>query len=207
MKMYTYVITRDYGFAPNPFGGICTLATCKPSIRKNVEVGDWIIATGPKTNYHKPGFLFFAMKVKEKISYNEYWNNDRFQDKKPIFNGSLKQCYGDNIYYFDESLKKWHQEDSHHSLENGEINIRNLKNDTSAPFAIISDHFYYFGNNNTAIPKEFVDEACNKKRFPVHRIVKPEIAEGLIKWLEKKYETGILGDPMEFKNFKRYNGK
>ncbi len=25
---------RDYGFAPNPFHGICTLATCKPVIRR-----------------------------------------------------------------------------------------------------------------------------------------------------------------------------
>ena len=37
--LYSYVITRDYGFAPNPFGGICTLATCKPGIRNHAKVG------------------------------------------------------------------------------------------------------------------------------------------------------------------------
>jgi len=208
MKMYTYVITRDYGFAPNPFGGVCTLATCKPSIRKLAVVGDWVIATGPKINYNKSGFLFFAMKVDEKISFNEYWKDERFQFKKPIFNGSLKQCYGDNIYYFDENSNKWHQQDSHHSLENGEINPRNLKNDTSAKFVLISNHFYYFGAANIEIPKEFRGEVCNKTRFPVHRVVKPEIAEELIKWLEAAFEVGIVDEPMEFaKGFKRYSGK
>ena len=41
--LYSYVITRDYGFAPNPFGGICTLATCKPGIRNHATVGDWVV--------------------------------------------------------------------------------------------------------------------------------------------------------------------
>lgn len=42
MNLYSYVITRDYGFAPNPFWGICSLATCKPQIRQRALKGDWI---------------------------------------------------------------------------------------------------------------------------------------------------------------------
>ena len=42
--LYLYVVDRDFGFAPNPFHGVCTLATCKPKIRKFAKVGDWIIA-------------------------------------------------------------------------------------------------------------------------------------------------------------------
>ena len=36
---------RDYGFAPNPYFGYCTLATCKPVIRRCAGVGDWIAWT------------------------------------------------------------------------------------------------------------------------------------------------------------------
>lgn len=32
-KVICYVIPFDSGFAPNPFHGICTLATCKPKVR------------------------------------------------------------------------------------------------------------------------------------------------------------------------------
>ena len=35
MEIFSYVITHDSGFAPNPFGGFLTLATCKPKIRKS----------------------------------------------------------------------------------------------------------------------------------------------------------------------------
>lgn len=36
-------VARDYGFAPNPFFGVCTLATCKPRIRSVAQIGDWVV--------------------------------------------------------------------------------------------------------------------------------------------------------------------
>lgn len=32
--IYVYTMTSDTGFAPKPFGGLCTLACCKPQIRR-----------------------------------------------------------------------------------------------------------------------------------------------------------------------------
>lgn len=48
MNYFSYVVARDYGFAPNPFGGICTLATCKQRIRNNANVNDWIFGITKK---------------------------------------------------------------------------------------------------------------------------------------------------------------
>jgi len=50
-RLYSYVVDHDLGFAPNPFGGCCTLAKCKyGSKRRNIvemaETGDWIAGTG-----------------------------------------------------------------------------------------------------------------------------------------------------------------
>src|SRR5262245_31415483 len=45
VRLYSYVVARDYGFAPNPFYGFCTLATCKPDIRRTADIGDWIVGT------------------------------------------------------------------------------------------------------------------------------------------------------------------
>lgn len=28
MRCFSYIVARDYGFAPNPFHGFCTLANC-----------------------------------------------------------------------------------------------------------------------------------------------------------------------------------
>lgn len=49
MKIFSYVVSRDFGFAPNPFFNFCTLATCKPKIRKDAKIGDWIIGTNSTT--------------------------------------------------------------------------------------------------------------------------------------------------------------
>ncbi|MCY4463553.1 MAG: hypothetical protein OXC26_24640 [Albidovulum sp.] len=46
--MYIYVVDRDFGFAPNPFHGVRTLACCKPGIRSPAQVGDWVFGVGGK---------------------------------------------------------------------------------------------------------------------------------------------------------------
>lgn len=206
MKYYTYVITRDYGFAPNPFGGYCTLATCKPLLRKIAQEGDWIFSTGPKTSYNKPGYLFYAMHIKEKLTFNQYWVDEEFQFKKPLFNGSLKQCYGDNIYFLKED-NIWHQQDSHHSFENGVVNDINLKTDTSFPFVLISTLFYYFGKSHIQIPDQYKESLCHNLKVPPYKEVESVIASQFVNWLETNFEPGIHGDPMEFdKGFKRFEG-
>ena len=37
-----YKMTHDTGFAPNPFHGVLTLATCKPKIRACRKADDWV---------------------------------------------------------------------------------------------------------------------------------------------------------------------
>lgn len=149
MKIFSYVVSRDFGFAPNPFFGFCTLATCKPKIRKDAKVGDWIIGTNA-TIKKKPKHLIFAMKVEEKIAFNEYWTDPRFINKKPILSGSRKYQYGDNIYHKENN--EWYQLPSHHSEEDGSPNQLNIKTDTQYDGVLISSFFYYFGRNSLALP-------------------------------------------------------
>ena len=64
MKHFTYKIDHDFGLAPNPFWGYCTLAICKSSIRRNrnLNIGSWVFGTGSVKlkNLHK---LIYAMRV------------------------------------------------------------------------------------------------------------------------------------------------
>ena len=99
-----YVVDRDFGFAPNPFHGYCTLATCKPGIRKGAEVGDWVIGIGG-SRLNATGRCIFAMRVGRKITFNEYWENLEYLDKKPIRIGSRRMMVGDNIYHYDASVR------------------------------------------------------------------------------------------------------
>jgi hypothetical protein len=68
MRLFSYVVARDYGFAPNPFFGFCTLATCKPKIRAAAALGDWIVGTG-SCAYGLEGRLVYAMRVTEVLTF------------------------------------------------------------------------------------------------------------------------------------------
>src|SRR5438874_2395104 len=122
--VYMYVVDRDFGFAPNPFHGYSTLATCKPGIRNTAQVGDWVVGMGGKS-LQATGKCIFAMRVTDKIDYQEYWNNRRYITKRPVRNGSSLRLVGDNIYHRDEETSEWKQADSHHSKEDGSPNPLN----------------------------------------------------------------------------------
>lgn len=71
MTLYSYVLRSDTGFAPNPFYGYCTLATCKPDIRRLARIGDWVIGTGSVENVG-PGRLVYAMRVEAVLTLDQY---------------------------------------------------------------------------------------------------------------------------------------
>jgi len=73
-QLFTYTIPYDDGAAPNPFHGMCTLAICKPSIRRVAKVGDWVAGLGSKNapSGDLSGRLVYAMKVEEVIPLSEY---------------------------------------------------------------------------------------------------------------------------------------
>jgi hypothetical protein len=70
-KVYFYVVDRDFGFAPNPFHGYCTLATCKPNIRAKAQLADWVVGMGG-SRLKATGHCIFAMCVSQTLSFSEY---------------------------------------------------------------------------------------------------------------------------------------
>ncbi|RKT46644.1 hypothetical protein [Thiocapsa rosea] len=154
--LYVYAITRDYGFAPNPFHGFCTLATCKPGIRKAARVDDWVMGVGGSTLGSVKKKCILLMKVTEKISFQSYWDDARFSLKKPLRNGSRVLMLGDNIYHKNE-MGEWLQEDSHHSNPDGTPNLGNLHRDTKhSDQVIISRYFLYFGSQAQTVDLESI---------------------------------------------------
>lgn len=200
MGYYSYKIEHDFGLAPNPFGGYCTLAVCKGRIRnnKNLQLGNWIFGTGSAKlkNLHH---LVFMMQVEEKLSFQQYWADDRFQYKKPVINGSLVQMYGDNIYHKDHDTDEWIQENSAHSLDGGIINESHLETDLKGNNVLISRTFYYFGDQNIKIPHEYLQICCEGRDMKSNAIPK-DVADEFVNWVQANYEMGIHGDPINWKN-------
>ena len=197
-KLYSYVVARDYGFAPNPFYDSCTLATCKPEIRKHAKVGDWIIGTG-SSQRNKSGYLVYVMLVSETLTFSEYWENTRFRQKRPNLRGSKKQAFGDNIYFKDRR-GEWHQEDSHHSYQGGFVNSHNVSHDTQADSVLLSVDYAYWGDSGPQLPQTFRDyngfAICAKRG---HKCRFPEDMVGdFIAWFRTLAERGYLGEPADW---------
>jgi hypothetical protein len=206
MKLYSYVVARDFGFAPNPFFGFCTLATCKPRIREHASVGDWVIGTGAKTNYQYDGRLIYAMLVSEVLDFDTYWNDPRFILKRPNLKGSLKVMYGDNIYRREG--RRWVQADSHHSLPNGRLNKANLAWDTGVDRLLVATKFVYWGRSAPTIPKRirsFGKEGLDNCSGRGHRVFADKLPTAFAAWLEDKGKWGVHGDPLEFAKHERAN--
>ena len=84
--LYSYKMTNDSGFAPNPFHGFMTLATCKAQIREKKKIGDFVAgvtSNGLCDDRNGSERLIFIMKVTEKVTFGQYYNDKRFQCKKP----------------------------------------------------------------------------------------------------------------------------
>lgn len=194
-KLYSYVQLRDYGFAPNPFHGVCTLATCKPGIRAKAEVGDYVLATGTVDRFPS-GKTVYAMRVTEAMTFDEYWTEPRFAVKRPVLNGSSKWQYGDNIYHRVGGT--WIQADSHHSYEGGGQNPYNLARDTSVDRVLVSDRFTYWGRAGPPVPEQFRDwNGVDVVHYGIgHRCRFEEtLVEACIEWLEPLLGGDFCGRP------------
>lgn len=64
-RLFTYTIPVDDGAAPNPFHGMCSLAICKPGIRRVAQPNDWVAGLGSK---NAPYFDQFVSWVRTLVS-------------------------------------------------------------------------------------------------------------------------------------------
>jgi len=147
MKVSSYVVTHDYGFAPNPFGGILTLATCKPKIRRFAEPNNWIIGTG-STNGIGADRLIYAGFISTVVTIEQYSTDEAYKIKIPAKDGDVWQRRGDNIYYKSQS-GQWLQRDNSFHGES------ELEHDLSGKNVIVCKRFWYFGSSAPSIPVQF----------------------------------------------------
>ena len=198
MKLCSYVVARDYGFAPNPFYGVCTLATCKPQIRRSADPGDWIIGTG-SARHGRSGCLVYAMQVSDAMTFTEYWHDSRYRQKRPNLRGSRKQAYGDNIYCRD--TEGWMQADSHHSLADGRVNAHNVDRDASTDRILVGEAYTYWGGIGPKVPDHLRDclgyDVCVRRqgykcRFP------QTLVRQFVDWYRSLNVVGYGGRPTDW---------
>lgn len=207
-SVYLYAISYDLGFAPNPFGGVCTLACCKPSIRATAQIGDWVVGmTGVKI---KPALrCVFAMVVSSETTFDDYWNKPEYRSRRPIRNGTSKKLVGDNIYHRESIVSPWLQENSVHSRIDGTQCPINTAHDTRVNRVLLSDRFVYFGESAPLLPQAIREAIAYTKNPRDRRRFDVVEAKPLLDWLEPQvtaHRNQVLARPIDFAaSAKRYS--
>jgi hypothetical protein len=188
MRLCSYVVVYDGGFAPNPFGGYCTLAACTPNHQGlRLEEGDWLVGN---TAVASEGRLVYAMRVSEVLDFGDYFRDKRFDMKKARSDNWQTQC-GDNIYFRDAA------DELRQAMAFFHTNKEAIEKDTRYPRVFISDHFFYFGENAPAIPSRYAELV--RERQGCRCSYSPDIARGFVDWLERTYSPGVHGLPRDRK--------
>lgn len=199
MDVWAYKISRDFGFAPNPFFGFCSLACCKPKIRRAAAIGDLIIGCG-SAKLNSLGRVIFIMRVTESMSFQQYWDDPRFVRRRPVFTAGTARAFGDNIYHRDAN-GDWIQEDSHHSFDGGGCNTLNADRDLGADRVLISTDFVYWGRKAPKIPAH-LRNLDGEDLFPdvrdFRRNYSDQLKELVVDWFDHG-EKGRLGRPKSWR--------
>lgn len=186
MQLFSYVMTVDAGFAPNPFWDLCTLAACTPNHMGRGKVGDWLLGHSTKKTGNK---LIYAMRISEVLDFNAYFRNERFAAKKPSGVGWREKC-GDNIYYHDGD-GVWKR-----ALAFFHLTQKDFIKDTGNPRVLISDYFFYLGENSVPIPTQF--RAFIWGYVGCSGYHEGKLVEKFVDWLEEKYKpSGVHGLPRD----------
>ena len=193
MTLYSYCLRIDDGAAPNPYWGTCTLAICKPAIRRTAKVGDWIMGNGSKGEWDHHDIsqsMVYAMRVTKVVSMKDYdvYCRKSLPGKIPSWtNSDFCRKVGDCIYAFDFGAEPTLRRSVHHE--------RNRETDLSGRNVLLSQHFYYFGNRPVALPKNLLSIIHSTQGHKSH--ANDPYAEDFVKWVEGQgwQENALLGEP------------
>jgi hypothetical protein len=195
-------MTHDSGFAPNPFFGSLTLATCMAEIRRTKRIGDWVAGFASKALVKKCAVfglkiphqgLIYLMEIGEILPLNAYFHDPRFQEKRaiPLGSNDITRERGDNIYYQDS-------EGHFRQLGNDNHDEGELLKDTNGKNALIAKQFYYFGRNcpapdaswasmNIRVPDRYIALGCESDGMALEKFTT---------FLQKQgHKPGVLGSP------------
>lgn len=209
-SVYLYAISHDLGFAPNPFGGVCTLACCKPNIRARAAENDWVIGF---TGTRLPPALrcVFAMVVTGEMTFDEYWAHPDFRTRRPKRNGTAKKLVGDNVYHRKSPESPWEQEDCAHSLKDGAQCQLNTVHDTRVNRILLSNRYIYFGSRAPMLPLDVQSALDYKKNSRDYRRFDENEAGALLAWIKSQMslnQNAVVADPISFDEAsKRYSAR
>ena len=175
------MVATDTGFAPNPFFGVCTLACCKPVIRRSVgarlleksgsvdirelrsaqpgyirDQNIWVVGlAGVSLTDRLHRSVVYVMQVTDVLDFESYF--EEHPEKRPkrdaLATPADPAWHGDAIYTGNDPATARQSVPCTHSDGDHE-DEGNKRIDLNGRFVLVSDHFVYFGKDAPYVPLE-----------------------------------------------------
>jgi hypothetical protein len=200
MAIRGYKLTHDSGFAPNPFHGVLTLATCMVKIRSSRQRGDWVAGFASaklvglaRTNGVEIPYmgLIYLARVSEVMPLRSYFTDPRFTLKKNKIDSPREiERAGDNIYYQSTAGAYAQVRNVHH--DSGA-----LTHDVSGTNALVCTDFWYLGRK-CFVPEGGWGTVLGSQRIDKARLsALPEdfVQSMLLLFRARGIKPGINADP------------
>lgn len=176
-RIYRYVLRSDTGMAPHPKGGLITLATCKPEIRRMARPGDWVVGNLPSP---KNEFIAWAGKIESSLPLHDYSarygkRSDALLELAP--DGNLRRIPG---------KLEWYHQDSHQQSKDRKGN--------ALVFDMTSS--WCFGDSPRPLADDLRHLAAQGQGYRVNGR-KPDDLNRLEAWLREQGAPGIHGEPRD----------
>lgn len=202
--LHLHTINFDNAHAPNPYFGVCTLATCALHVRRSAKPGDLIVGLGAR-GYHiiddrNPsatrkqdigfrGRVVYAMLVSQTLTWPQYIRHctETLVGKIPDMDGRYEQRCGDCQYELvtrDSGGYELKQIDGLHVPSQADSDLR---------AGVLLGHEFFYAGSRAAPAPEWLAALQAKGQEPVRHT--GATAQRALDWFAGE-PRGILGKPM-----------
>jgi hypothetical protein len=195
MNLYSYCLRWDDGAAPNPYWGICTLAICKPAIRRTAKINDWVVGLGSANSPlgDISDQVVYAMRVTD---IRSLWGYDilcqsKHSSKVPDWwSVDFRRRVGDCVYDYSQG--------SPPRMRMGVHDEVNRERDLGGVNSLISNHFYYFGDKPVPLPLSLRSLIHSTQG---HKVTANQAHLGdFVEWINSSFEPKKLYGEPQLKN-------
>ena len=170
-------MTVDDGGAPNFDPPMATLAICKPHIRRGAQSGDLVLGFTGRALGDNPHAVLWAGVVKEKLSFEDYWEDRRFQRKKPGHRSMPDNIYRPRGEWFEQVPNEKHNKP------------RQMAADLAGEWVLAFERYWYFGDRRPELPARFGLRLTTSRRGHRWNDLDPSESAALVRWLDGKAGT------------------
>lgn len=173
-----------------------------PTIRQHASRGDIIVGmagSGKRGLGRYYPRLIYWMRVDDALTFDKYWHDSRFANKKPQMPGPKMRMVGDRTYRHEPGQTDWSFETSMHNVAGVVQDQRaHVLHDTQVDRILISRFFTYWGRSGPKLPDRLIGLFPNprgqKCKHDVQRLSE------LHKFIALDKPQFVVGDPIDWDN-------